>query len=162
MVTAFESAIALAGYQSDLRQSEIQNLGVSALGDEDVGGLDVAVDDALRMRGVERVGDLDAQIEHRFDLQRLARDAVPQRLPLQKLHRDEGLPSDLVNFVDRADVRVVQSGRSLGLALEAAERLRVVGDFVGKKLQGDVATELEVLGLVHHTHPAAADLLTMR
>jgi hypothetical protein len=35
--------------------------------------------------------------------------------------------------------------------------LRVVGEFVGKKLQGDVATELEVFRLVDHTHATAAD-----
>jgi len=41
------------------------------------------------------------------------------------------------------------------------KRLRacvVVGEFVGKELQGDVATELEVFRLIHHTHPAAANL----
>jgi len=46
--------------------------------------------------------------------------------------------------VDRADVRVVQGGRSLGLPLEAAEGLRIVGKFFRKELQGDVTTELEV------------------
>jgi hypothetical protein len=34
---------------------------------------------------------------------------------------------------------------------------RVVGEFVGKELQGDVATELEVFGFVDHTHAPAAD-----
>ena len=33
----------------------------------------------------------------------------------------------------------------------------VVGEFVGKELQGDVATELQVFRLVHHTHPAATN-----
>ena len=110
------------------------------------------------MCGVERIGDLDAQIEHRLDLQRLASDPVPERLPLQQFHGDEGSPIGLVNLVDRADVRVVQGGRSLGLPLESAEGLCIVGEFVGKELQGDVATELEVFRLVHHAHAPAADL----
>src|SRR5437867_2578172 len=50
--------------------------------------LDVSVGDALRMWCVESVGDLDAQIEHRLDLQRLAIDPVPERLPLQQFHRE--------------------------------------------------------------------------
>ena len=116
------------------------------------------MDDALRMCRVESIGDLDAQIEHRFDLQRLASDPVPERLPLQQFHGDEGSPIGLVNLVDRADVRVVQRGCSLGFPLETAESLCVVGEFVGKELQGDVATELQVFRLVHHAHAPAADL----
>jgi hypothetical protein len=32
-----------------------------------------------------------------------------------------------------------------------------MGEFVGKKLQGDMATELEVFRIVDHTHSPAAD-----
>jgi hypothetical protein len=83
---------------------------------------------------------------------------VSERLSFQKFHGDERSPIGLVNLVDRADVRVVQRGRSLGLPLETAEGLHVVGKFVGKEFQGDVATELQVFCLVHHTHASPADL----
>ena len=106
---------------------------------------------------VESIGDLDAQIDNRFDLQRLACDPVPQRLPFQQFHSDEGAPIGLVNLVDRADVRVVQRGCSLGFPLETAEGLCIVGEGVGKELQSDVAAELKVLRLVHDTHAPAAD-----
>ncbi len=82
---------------------------------------------------------------------------MPERLPLQQFHGDEGSPIYFVNLVDGADVRMIQRGRSLGLPLETAEGLCVVGKFVGKELQGDVATELQVFCLVHHTHAPAAD-----
>ena len=52
---------------------------------------------------------------------------------------------------------MIQGGRSLGFPLETAEGLCVVGEFVGEELQGDVAPELQVFRLVHHTHAAAAD-----
>ena len=39
-----------------------------------------------------------------------------------------------------------------------ARSLRVVGKLVGKELEGDVATELEVFSLVYHSHSATPDL----
>src|SRR6266851_1976995 len=146
------------GPQRHFREPEIENLRLTSIGNEDVRGLDVPVDDTLRVCRVESIGDLDAQIEHRLDLQRLASDPVPERLPLQQFHGNKSSPIRLVNFVDGADVRVVQGGRSLGLPLETAESLCIVGEFVGKELQGDVAIELEVFRFVDHTHAPAAQL----
>jgi hypothetical protein len=40
----------------------------------------------------------------------------------------------------------------------SGESLCVVGELVGKELQGDVPTELEVFRLVDHAHSPAADL----
>jgi hypothetical protein len=137
---------------------KIEDLRLTSIRDEDVRGLDVAMDDTLRMCRVERVRDLDAQIENRLDLQRLATDPKPERLPLLQLHGDKGSPIGLINLVYRADVRVVQGGRSPGLPLETAEGWCVVGEFVGKELQCDVATELQVFRFVDHTHPTAANL----
>ena len=130
---------------------------MTSVRDEDVRGLDVAMDDAFRMCRVESLGNLDAQIEHRLDLHRLACDPVPERLTLQQFHGDEGSPIGLVNLVDREDIRVVQSGRSLGLPLKAAESLCVVGELVGQEPQGNVATQLQVFRLIHHTPAPTAD-----
>ena len=50
-----------------------------------------------------------------------------QRRAFQKLHRDEGLGFVLANFVDGADVGVIQGGGRAGFAPETLKRLRVVG-----------------------------------
>src|SRR5450432_875376 len=113
--------------------------------------------DACGVCGIQCVCDLNSKRQCFPDLQRLASDPVPQRLPLQQLHGDEGPPIGLVNLVDRANVRVVQRRRSLGLPLETAESLWVVSQFVGKKLQGHVATEFEVFGFIDHTHAPTTD-----
>ena len=110
------------------------------------------------MRGIESVRDLEAQIEHGLDLQRLASDPMPERLPFQQFHGDEGSPIDFVDLVDGADVGVVQRGCSPRFPLEATEGLCVVGEFVGKELQSDVATQLQVFRFINHTHPASANL----
>jgi hypothetical protein len=83
---------------------------------------------------------------------------VPECLPLQQFHGDEGSPIGLVNLMDRADVRVVQRGSSFRFTLETTQGLWIVGQFVGKELQGDVTTQLQVFRLVDHTHPTAPDL----
>ena len=53
--------IVLTARERDLGEAEIEHLGVAALGDENVGRLDVTVHNAFGMRGVERVGDLDGE-----------------------------------------------------------------------------------------------------
>src|SRR5580704_11777973 len=95
----------------DLRQTEVENLGVAAFGDENVSGFDVAVHYAFGVRGVERVGDLDGQRKYQPGFHRLSADAVLQRQAIQELHHDERLAFMLSNLVDRADVGMVQ-GRS--------------------------------------------------
>ena len=102
-------------FQRDFREPEIENLRLTSIRNEDVRWLDVSMDDALRMCCIERVGNLDAEIEHRFDLQRLSSDSVPECLPLQQFHGNEGSPIDFVDFVDRADVRVIQGRGSASL-----------------------------------------------
>src|SRR5262249_41316107 len=75
---------------SKFGQTEIENFGVTTLGDKDVGGLDVAVNDALRVSGVESVGHFDADIEQDFDVERAAHDEVFERLAVEKFHSDKG------------------------------------------------------------------------
>src|SRR5208282_3534351 len=82
-----------------------------------------------------------------------------QRLPVQKLHRYGPLSIALVNFVNRADVRMVQRRCGASFAAESFESRGIFRDVAGKKLQRDEAAEIHVLGFVDHTHPAAAQFL---
>jgi hypothetical protein len=52
---------------SQLRQAEIEDLHLSARRHEDVGWLDIAVDDALCVRGVERIGKLNGYVEQAIE-----------------------------------------------------------------------------------------------
>ena len=107
------------------------------LGDENVGGFDVPMDDPRRMRRIERVGDLNGKRQEQIGFQWTSGDAVLQHYAIQILHGDEGLPIVLADVVDRADVGMVQCGCSLRFAPEAAQGLRVLGYFLRQELECD-------------------------
>ena len=132
---------------------------MTTLGHEKVRRFNIAMDDLLRVRGIERVGNLDAQRQRGFNLQRPRSDAVPQRHPVEKLHGDERLAVLLADVINCADVGVIQCGRSLGFALEAGEGLRVAGNVLGQELEGDKTMKPCVLGLVDNSHATAAQSL---
>src|SRR5438132_14398890 len=89
--------------RGDLRQSEIENLRLPSIRDEDVSWLDIPVDDSFRMCRVESVGNLNAQIEHGVDLQRFSNDLVLEGFPFEVLHGDERPSFIFPNVVNRAD-----------------------------------------------------------
>ena len=100
-----------------------------------------------------------ASASRRLVFQRTARHHVLQGEAVQKLHGDEALALVLANLVDGANVGMVEGGGGAGFAAEAFECLRILRHVVGKKLESDKSTQRSVFGLVHHTHPATAQLL---
>ena len=81
-----------------------------------------------------------------------------ERGAVEILHGDEGFAILFTDVVNGADVGVVESGGSLGFALEASEGLGIFGDVVREKFQCHVAMKSCVQGFVNHTHSAAAKL----
>jgi len=63
------------------------------------------------------------------------------------------------DFVDGANIGMVESGSGAGFATKAFESLRVARELVGQKFEGDEAAEFGVFRLVDDAHTAAAELL---
>jgi hypothetical protein len=103
---------------------------VAALGDEDVRGLDVPVDDTFGVRSIERVGDLDCETEEHIGFDGFAGDAMPQRHAVEKLHDDEGMAILLPDLMNRADVGMIKRRCGLRLALEPSQGLWVFDDVI--------------------------------
>ena len=119
-----------------LRQAEVEELHLRCIvanragfGQHDVAGFQIAMDDALAMRLVERVGDLDRDLERIGKLQRsVSREPVGERLPLQVFHDEEVDPVLGADVVERADVWMVQAGRQCALRARSAPGGRVMSD----------------------------------
>jgi len=127
--------------------------------DKDIGGLDVAMDDALLVRRVERLGNLHTQVEHLVQVHGFVPDQMLQGLAVQKLHDDEGMAVMLADFVNCADAGMVERRSGARFALEPLERLTVLGRLLGQELQRHRTAQAEVFGLVHHTHATATQFL---
>jgi hypothetical protein len=121
--------------------AEVADLHVPGVGDQHVGGADVAVDQAQRaaigvggfvgvVEAFERLGQ-DEQGELEGELELLlgaAGQHVQEVFPLHKLHADEVLAFDLAQVVDLHDVAVDEAHHDLGLVDEHLDELFVVGE----------------------------------
>jgi hypothetical protein len=132
---------------------------VPAVGDKDVGGLDVAMDDAFGMSGIESISNFDSDIEKKLKLEGPAENVLFEGFAFEKFHGEECLTIFFADIKYCANAWMIESRGSLSLAAEAGEGLRVTGDVGRKEFEGDKAVETSVLGLVNHTHAAPAEFL---
>jgi hypothetical protein len=138
-------------------QAEVGNLRHPIAGQQDVRGLQVAVDNPVAMGHVYRPRD---------NLDEGGRPAWILRLPARPLlqapaiHIFEGeirQPPRVADLVDLDDVRVDQSRDGLGLGEEPGLLLDPGVLSRQHHLEGHDAIEGEVMGLVDHPHPSPAE-----
>ena len=137
-------------------QTEVEQPG-TALGQRDVGGFEVAVDDPLPVRGVEGIGDLDGNPDRLVDGQRALREPLGQRVALQVLHHQVVDPVLGADVEDGADMGVTQGRQRLGFPLEPLPAFGILGEVLGQDLDGDGAIKTGVAGSIDFAHAAGAD-----
>jgi hypothetical protein len=74
------------------------------------------------MSGIKGIGDLDAEIENEIHFERAAANAMAQGHAIEKLHGNERVPAGVVDFVDGADIWVVERGSGASFALKTGQR----------------------------------------
>ena len=90
------------------RQAEVQDLHRAVGADLDVGGFQIAMDDALLMRGFDGVGDLSGDGDGVIDGNRSGGDPLRQVRTIHELH-DQGLDRRTVlETVNLRDVRMIE------------------------------------------------------
>ena len=142
-----------------LRDAEVQDLQPAApLLHHQVGGLDVAVDDAEGVGVGQPVAELFEEPELAGDRGRLPPpDPRRQRLAVDVLHGDEGLALLLADVEDADDVLVLEDAGGIGFLHEAPPDLFVVEPFL-EELDGDrAAADLGVAGAQERAHAARPD-----
>jgi hypothetical protein len=134
--------------------------------DQDVGGLDISVDDALVVRVLHRPADAGEQPQPLAGPEALVVAEVRERHALDQLHdevrarRAAGVRGGSLAGVEHpGDVGVVHQGQGLAFGLEAGDYLLAV--HAGPEdLQGDPAADrLPLLGPVDDTEAALAERL---
>ena len=140
------------GLLGQLGQSEIQHLGVSPIGDEDVGGFNVPMNDPFSMGGIQSVGHLDSQIQQLSGVKRPVGHPFLEGLTHQKLHDHEGLAVVISDVVNDADVGMIQCRGGPGFALEAFQGLVIPGQGLGQELHRHLAAQPGVFRPVDHAH----------
>lgn len=132
--------------------------------EEDVVGLHVAVDEALRVNEIERRGDFgqpaaQARRGHGHPAPaEVARPAILQTAAGQVLEHRERRPQVLAHIEDADHVRVAQADQRLHLAREPLGELRRGGAARPRDLDDDFRPEVAVPRLVDDAHPALAEL----
>jgi len=127
--------------------------------EQNVGGLDVAVNDALAVRVGQGARGL------RNDMARLLGGepsvdghVLVQILALDELQRQQVRAVDLGEFVDGDDVLMVQAGSAACLAAEALDNLGPVGKIGLQDLERHGAAEVDIHGAVNRSHAAGGDI----
>ena len=145
---------------ADLRELDLAAVVVDLGGDDDVVGLEVAVDDALVVGAGDRAQTLRHQPHHPGLVQRpLLADQPPEGAPLQELHDEVEEVPLLTEVEDLHAVGVVDARRRHRLAAEALGRLGLLHHRRVEHLYGDAALQGRVLRLVDVAHRALADHL---
>ena len=92
----------------DLGQAEVQNLYLPGRRQEDIAWLDVAMQNALAMRRIQRIRYLHSQVKQPGVGHGPPVVELVQALTLQQLHHDEGLLAAFIELVNGADAGMVQ------------------------------------------------------
>ena len=141
----------------ELGEAEVEDLDAAVVRDEDVLGLQVAVDDALLVRGAEAARDLQGVVDGLARRDRAGGELLAQRRSLEQLRDDVRRALVGADVVDRHDVRMVEASCRARFLLEPAQPVGVRGVGGGQHLDRDLAIQPRVVRAVDLAHAPRPD-----
>jgi hypothetical protein len=140
-----------------LGQTEVENLDSPVVRNEEILGLQVAVDDPLLVRGGEALRGLARVVDRRAQRQLSAGEGRTKRFPLEKLRDDIGRSRVRSDVVDGRDVGVIENARRFRLLLEPAQAIRVSRERLRQDFDRDLARQARVPRAVDLAHSTGTE-----
>jgi hypothetical protein len=146
--------LAIVGLEP-LGESEVGDLGDPIGGEKDIGGLEVAMDDAGLVSHVHRHDQRDHPLGGLPGGERRPEQFLGKAAPFEQLERDIRIAVEFSDVIDLENIGVAKRGHGLRLEFEAGD-LDLVGNRASNHLQGDEPVQAAVAGLVDDSHSSAA------
>ncbi len=141
----------------ELRETEVGDLREARSRDEDVFGLQIAVDDSLLVRGGESGRDLFRELERLPCGHRSFAEEAPEIRSVDELASEVEDAVRLPHVEDRHEVRIRERRRRAHFALEAPPAVRVARKRLLQDLDRHLPPESRVPGPIDLAHPARTD-----
>ena len=145
------------GIPRERRDAEVQHLDRAGRGNRDVRGLQIAMNDPLAVRGLERRGDAGGAPKRVAHRHRSPKEALLQRLSFDQLKNQEWRALSLDDIEEGADVGMVDLRDQARFAFEAREAVRIVGEGCGENLDGDIPAQACIARAIHLAHGAVTN-----
>ena len=129
------------GWGECLGQAEVEHFDLTLRRDLDVGGFEIAMDDALRVRRIERVGHLAGQPQRLAHRHRPSRDDVGERVAFDELEHQGPNAVSVFDPVERRDMRMIERGEQPRFAIEPRQSIRIERGGGGEDLDRHIAAE---------------------
>jgi hypothetical protein len=139
-------------------QAKIKNLQPAVGSNDQISRFEIAVYHALRVRGYQAIGKLNAEAQNISFGQRPFGESCRQRTSLNQLHHQEVQTVLCAEFMDRLDVRMIQLGQRQSFLAELFSRSFIPKSAGREDFHGYIAVELFITGAIDFAHAAGADL----
>jgi hypothetical protein len=110
------------------------------------------------MRSFHSLSNLTANLQSLFNRDWTFSNLLSQGLSGDQLQGKETHTIYLFQAIDGGDVGVIERGQELGFPLKSSQPLRIFGELLRQNLDGNFTAQVGVLGPIHFSHAALADL----